>query len=132
MDGIFLEAVVGVDSRRKSSGICTMCCPEQFSLQSEAKIDVFAPWPESDDNVHLGEYGTVISIAAHDHDHYCGDFFGRYDTTTPFAEQGKGVYKGVYKGVPKVMALESQRPPLGGRFCTPRSNILLYVFFIFQ
>ena len=70
MDEIFLEALVGVDRRCKASGLCTTCCPKQFSLQSEAEIDVFALWLESNDNVHLGEYGTVMSIAAHDYDHY--------------------------------------------------------------
>ena len=70
MDEIFLEALVGVDRRCKASGLCTTCCPEQFSVQGEAEIDAFALRPESDGNVHLGEYGTVIFTAAHDYDHY--------------------------------------------------------------
>ena len=70
VDEVFLEAMVGVDGGCNASGICTTCCPRKFSLRSEADIDAFAIKLESDDNVHLGEYGTVISIAAHDYDYY--------------------------------------------------------------
>ena len=37
-----------------------------------------------------------------------------------------------YRRVPKVMAVESQRPPLGGRCCTPKSNNLLYFLLFFN
>ena len=70
VDEVFLEAMVGVDGGCNASGICTTCCPRKFSLRSEADIDAFAIKLESDNNVHLGDYGAVISIAAHDYDYY--------------------------------------------------------------
>ena len=69
-DEIFPNAMVGVTRNMNASGVCTPCCATPFPLRSEEQIDFLAAQLESEDHVHLGEYGTIISIAAHDFDHY--------------------------------------------------------------
>ena len=39
-------------------------------LVDEIFLEAFAMRLDGDENLHLAEYGTVISIAAHNYDHY--------------------------------------------------------------
>ena len=71
-DEIFLDAMVGVTHNMNASGVCTPCCATPFPLWPEEQIDFLVAQLGSEDHVHLGEYGTIISIAAHNFDHYRG------------------------------------------------------------
>ena len=69
-DQIFRDAMVGAMRNMNACGVCTPCCANPFPIRSEERIDFLAAQLEFEDHVHLGEYGTIISITAHDFDHY--------------------------------------------------------------